>query len=120
MAGGKDAVVMRVAALRYWRAADARVVVEAWKRSGETCSEFASRYGIHPQRLRRWAEELEARGESLNFHPVRLVQGEAGPGPKDQPIEIVLVESCSVRVPAGFAAADLERVLGVLGLEAGC
>jgi hypothetical protein len=111
---------MRVAALRYWRAAEARVVVEAWRRSGEACSAFAGRYGIHPRRLRRWAEQLEAGGESVGFHAVRLVRRENGSGSKDQLIEIVLGEGCSVRVPAGFAAADLERVLTVLGVEGRC
>jgi len=41
MARRKDAAVARVAALRYWRAPQARVVVAAWRRSGETVRRFA-------------------------------------------------------------------------------
>ena len=45
-------------ALRYWRAAEARGVVEAWEESGETLAGFARRYGIHRRRLGRWVEQL--------------------------------------------------------------
>jgi hypothetical protein len=120
MAGEKDGAVVRVAGLRYWRAADARVVVEAWRRSGEGLLEFAARYGIHPIRLRRWAGQLEAAGEPLGFHPVRLVQSEERAGPSGEPIEIVIGGGCSVRVPPGFGAKDLERVLVVLAAEGRC
>ena len=55
MAHKRDAAVVRVAARRYWREADARVVVEAWRRSGESLSPFARRY-----RVRRGADLREA------------------------------------------------------------
>jgi hypothetical protein len=73
MARRKDAEVVRVAALRYWRSADARVVVDAWRRSGEGLRAFAERYEIHPRRLRRWAREFEEAVEPVRFHPVRVV-----------------------------------------------
>jgi len=128
MAGAKDMAVLRVSKLRYWRATDARVVVEAWRRSGEALREFARRYGIHPRRLGRWATELKAPPEpaeseaSVRFHPVRLVQQDDGAreSGEGEPIEIVLGEGCSVRVPPGFAAQDLERVLAVLVEGARC
>ena len=118
MAGnGKIEAVAQVAEQRYWRAAEARVVVEAWRASGEALGAFAARYGIHPRRVGRWAGQLGREDEeAVAFHPVRLVRAipTAGPG---APIEIVLGEGVRVRVPGGFAAEDLERVLGVL---AGC
>ena len=118
MAGnGKSVAVARVAEQKYWRATEARIVVEAWRASGEGLVVFAARYGIHPRRLRRWAGQLgPGAEETVAFHPVRLMAA-AGPAEPGAPIEIVLGEGVRVRVPGGFAAEDLERVLGVL---AGC
>jgi hypothetical protein len=112
---GKDAAVGRVAGRKYWRAADAQVVVEAWRASGERLEVFAERYGVRPRRVRRWARQLGPKAQAaVTFHPVRLV-GAARPVERKEPIEIVLSEEVRVRVPAGFCAEDLERVLGVLG-----
>lgn len=119
-ASRKDAAVARVAARRYWRAADARIVVEAWRSSGEELGAFAGRYGIHPRRLRRWAgQRVGETGGSVVFHPVRLVAA-AYRAPSIEPIEIVLGEGVRVRVPVGFCAEDLERVLGVLSQGTPC
>jgi hypothetical protein len=115
MAGRRGAAVAGVAALRYWRSTDARVVVDAWKRSGEGLRVFAERYGMHPRRLTRWARELDEAAEPVRFHPVRVVQTGDGARGDGAAIEIVLDERCRVRVPPGFAAEDLERVLEVLG-----
>lgn len=115
MAGnGTMEAVARVAERRYWRAADARIVVEAWRASGEGLGAFSERYGIHPRRVSRWAGQLGSEAEeAVVFHPVRLVAA-ALPAEPRAPIEIMLGDGCSVRVPAGFAAGDLERVLWVL------
>lgn len=104
----------RQAALQkdYWREADARAVVEAWRRSGQPLSRFARGHGLQPQRLSRWAARLDGNERSVRFHPVRVVRGEGGD--RREAIEVVLVDGLRVRVPAGFAAADLERVLAVL------
>lgn len=118
MASRKNAAVARVAALRYWRARDARLVVEAWKQSGEPLGTFVERYGLHARRVRRWATQLEEQAEPVRFHPVQLVQGTDGDRRDGESLEIVLGTGCTVRVPAGFAAEDLERVLEVLGV--GC
>lgn len=119
MAGRNDGVA-RVAGLRYWGAADARVVVEAWKDSEERLSEFARRHGIKARRLGQWVKRLESPGEGMAFHPVRVVQAPEGDAPRGEPIEIVMGDGRSVRVPPGFAAPDLERVLSVLGAGPTC
>lgn len=117
----RDGEVERVAALRYWRLAEAQVVVDAWKRSGEGLGAFAERYGIRPRRLRRWASEREASeseeaaAEPVGFYPVRVVRGADVEHRGNASLELVLGEECRVRVPPGFAAEDLERVLAVLG-----
>lgn len=122
MASGTNDVA-RVARLRYWQAEDARVMVEAWKESGERLTAFARQQGLKPRRLREWARRLEASGEAITFRPVRpvrVVETSSEEWAQHDPIEIVLGEGCSVRVPPGFAAPDLERVLGVLGADPGC
>ena len=112
--------VARVAKLRYWQAEDARVVVKAWKDSGERIPAFARRHGIKPRRLGQWVRRLESPGGGMAFHPVRVVQAPAQERPGPDPIEVVLGDGRSVRVPSGFAAQDLERVLGVLEARPAC
>jgi hypothetical protein len=50
----REPAVFRVATRRYWREADARVMVEAWRQSGTSLSAFIRRYGVHgTHRVRR-------------------------------------------------------------------
>ena len=108
-----------MAGLRYWRAGDAVVAVEAWKRSGEPMAAFARRHGIHRRRLGRWAKRLAGEAEAVDFHPVRLIRGEEERG-WGEPIEIGLGQGWRVRVPTGFLATELERVLEVLAAGGWC
>ena len=108
----KRAVTEQKHGSRYWREAEARVVVAAWRQSGETLTAFARRRGVHPRRLARWARRLEGkRGEPVRFHPVQLVAAR----PREAKLEILLRSGCRVRVPSGFAVEDLRRVLEVVG-----
>lgn len=117
MGDKQKAAVERVAGQRYWRGSEARVVVDAWRASGEGLAGFARRYGIQPRRVSRWARELEERGEPVRFHPVQVVGQGAGVRGEESRIEIELGDGATVRVPAGFAAEDLARVLEVLASE---
>lgn len=96
--------VGRVASLRYWQAEDARAVVEAWKESGDRLSAFARRHGIKPRRLSQWATRLEAASEAISFHPVQVVEAPPRERAQRDPIEIVLGEGYSVRVPPCYVA----------------
>ena len=116
----RKADVRRVAGRLYWREADARVVVDAWRSSGETLAGFARRQGIERKRLARWVRRLErAAVGPLHFHPVRLVESasETGGG---APIDIQLAGGQRVRVAHGFETEDLRRVLAVLAEAARC
>jgi transposase-like protein len=116
----RHADVRRVAERRYWRPGDARVVVEAWRDSGERLSGFARRHGVEPRRLARWVKRLEgAGGEAVRFHPVRLVE-RAPERWAGAPIEIHLAGGQRVRVPRAFEAEDLRRVLAVLAEGGRC
>ena len=46
--------VAQISRRGYWKEADARVVVEAWRSGGETLSKFAARYGVDAKRIARW------------------------------------------------------------------
>jgi hypothetical protein len=108
----RKAGVAEVAVRRYWREAEARVVVEAWRNSGESLSRFAWRHGVDPKRVARWALRIEgSESAPVRFHPVRLADHDGGDG---SAIEIHLVGGQRVRVLPGFQAEDLRRVLAVL------
>ena len=109
----------------YWRKADARQVVRAWRASGEALSTFAARHGVKAARLARWAGRLGRRGVGrrqpgrgeaeplkLRFHPVELVGHSTAL--ETRSIEVVLLDGRRVRVPSGFTSEDLERVLRVV------
>jgi hypothetical protein len=91
-----DRAIARVARQRYWRVDDARIVVAAWRGSGETQARFADRHGIHRKRLGWWIARLQRRvhapaahesgagqpepGALVRFHPVRVVDDSANHG----------------------------------------
>ena len=120
MADEVGVVEAQAAKRRYWREADARAVVEAWRRSGKGLSEFARERGLHARRLARWAARLEAAARSgdVAFHPVRLVGVSRAETRHGEALEVVLRDGRSVRVPYGFAPEHLRRLLQVLEAEA--
>jgi hypothetical protein len=67
---------------------------------------------------RRGAGAAGARPLKLRFHPVELVGSATGVQPSL--MQVVLLDGRRVRVPAGFASDDLERVLQVLGERRRC
>jgi hypothetical protein len=114
--------VRNVAARRYWREAEARVVLDSWRRSGERLGEFCRGLGVEARRVARWAGRIEREsGPSarVRFHPVHLVAGDRAPA-RAPAIEIDLSGGWRVRVAAGFAAEDLRRVLAVLDERSAC
>ena len=114
MAQMRNGAVLRAAKHRYWREADARVMVEAWRRSGASLSTFARRYGVHGTRIARWASRLASPRSAVRFHPVRVVAAAGRVRPGGDAIEVVLTDGRLVRVPPGFAPEDLHQVLRVL------
>lgn len=119
----KDAVVVEAAARRHWRKDDARLVIDAWRRSGQTMSAFARFYGIQYERLARWKRRLrgEPNGEpreAVRFHRVRVRPVERQSNDSVDRIELVLSKSRLIRVPHGFDAEDLRRLLAVVEASA--
>src|SRR6516225_1669670 len=105
---------------RRWSEAEARLVVSASQASGKSVSSFAREYGLQPSRIWRWLARLKGESKGgMRFHPVRLVEPEhVDPGPGT--IEVVLLNGRRVRVPQGFVAEDLVRVLEVLEGRVSC
>ena len=123
MARRQEVEVGEVVGKCYWREREARTVVEAWRQSGQSLSRFAREQGVRAPRILRWAARLEVRpsGRAVDFQPVRLIEA-AGVATRAavEPIEVVLSDGRRVRVPEGFAAAELARVLAVLEGRAAC
>jgi hypothetical protein len=106
-----------VARRAYWREHDARPVVTAWRRSGESLSQFAARLGVDRRRLSRWAVRLERpTSGAMRFVPVRVSaeHTDARRGDVAGGIEIAWRDGRRIRVAPGFATDDLRRVLSVL------
>lgn len=99
---------------RYWREEDAREVVGAWRRSGESRAQFCRAHGIAPARLSRWSARL-GKAKAVPFHPVRVV----GATPRtSEALVVELPGVATIRLAPGFAEEDLRRILNALEPEA--
>lgn len=109
----------KVAGRVYWREEEARQVIEAWQRSGESVTRFAARLGLDRRRVSRWATRLAQPTEApIRFVPVRVAA--ASTLPPGAPIDLELSDGPRIRVAPGFAAEDLRRVLAILDERASC
>jgi hypothetical protein len=73
MANQQDTQLSHASRRRYWREADARLVVDAWRQSGLLMAEFAKLHGVQAKRLSRWAQRLQTSLPPVTFHPVQPV-----------------------------------------------
>ncbi|GMV17378.1 MAG: hypothetical protein AMXMBFR56_56020 [Polyangiaceae bacterium] len=103
--------------------------VERWKASGLTATEFASRHGIAATSLKWWKWRLGsrdrkgvtrrrrsralARTTAAQMSPLTFVEMAAAV--RGEALELVFPNGLCIRVPAGFDAVALERLLDVLG-----
>lgn len=109
----RTASVRQIAKRGYWREVDARVVVDAWRQSGDSLAEFGRRHGVRSRRVAWWAARLpEAGPVDFQFHPVKLT-GELGRS-QDEKLEVELRDGSVIRLPGGFSLEDLRRILDAL------
>lgn len=99
--------------------------VGRWEASGLSAALFAARTGISAKSLVWWRWKLRslpqvALAPALDFLPVRVVDTRAHPPSTVEPIEIALPNGRVVRVPTGFDAAELERVLAIASGQGAC
>ena len=113
---------------RYWREEHARVVLDAWKASGESMAAFARRHELTVQRLRWWKRWLmptttstldEGDAFDAAFLPVHVVGREVATEPivdagAVEPLEVVVRGGRVIRVPDGFEPRTLARVVQTL------
>lgn len=107
MAGGRRRGVGSIRAR--WSEAEARPFVEAWRRSGMELGEFASARGVHPQRLRRWADRL---GDTEGTEPaLRLVPAVVRPA-----VAVVCVElpAAGIRIEVADPSEESARWVAML------
>lgn len=105
-------------------------LVTAWRASGMACKAFASELGVHPHTLSWWAWRLGSRslardavrpGRTGSLVPTArarapgFVEVVVSDAPSTVPCDFVLeVRDLRVRVPHGFDAGELRRLLGAL------
>lgn len=116
----------KIAESRYWRREDAEVVVNAWRASGDTLAGFARKWSLTPERISRWAANLDGKDEEpdASFLPVRVVESARSAAVDESAMASAswVGEVCHgdfvVRVPRGFATDEMARLLAVVaGVE---
>ena len=99
---------------RHWRQH-----IRDWQDSGLRISAFCARRGLSQQSFYAWRHELQRRdSEKALFVPIRLQNDD--PAAASQTLEVLLAGSRRIRVPAGFDAATLRKLLAVLEEGASC
>jgi hypothetical protein len=103
--------------------------IERWKDSGLTAKEFAAELGINAHSLTWWRWRLSSTRTAATKTRVRTQRtasevSSATPAPLTfvelsaavalEPLEVVLPSSLRIRVPSGFDAGALRRLLEVL------
>lgn len=107
----------------YWRR-----VLEQWRCSGRTVRWYCLQHGLSEPSFYAWRRSIQqrdwqaarsgqhrpvTRDSVATFVPVTVV----APAPA---LEVVLGDGRSIRVPAGFDAATLQRLLAVLDKAPSC
>jgi transposase-like protein len=97
-----------------WSEEEAREVLEALERSGQSVGAFAADHDLDPQRLYCWRRRLGVCAEATTFEEL-VVRAPAARGAADSSrFEILLRSGTVVRVPAGFDAEALASLLTVV------
>lgn len=87
-----------------------RDIVAAWLASGEGCKEFAAQRGVKATTLAWWKWKLgaEPAPQPLAFSSVEVVDM------AEPPDFVVELDALRVRVPVGFDAMELRRLVAAL------
>lgn len=99
-----------------WSEHEARGVLSAWEKSGQTIERFAKERGLVPQRLRSWRKKLEPRPASevvqssdvVGLLPLQVTQK------RGEPVAVYLRTGHVVRVGRGFDEEAFARVVAIL------
>jgi transposase-like protein len=103
-------IVERIAGRR-WSAEDARAVLAELDGSGLSVEEFAGGAGLDAKRLYRWRRRLRDAGHSLFVEVTARAPSAQG---RTDGFEVELDNGRRVRVPVGFDAGELRRLVEAL------
>jgi hypothetical protein len=101
-----------------WSEHEARGVLTAWRRSGQSLERFAKDRGLVPQRVRWWKNKLEGKAtalagsKALALLPVQVTQ--AAQPKRGEPVAIYLRTGHVVKVGRGFDEEAFVRVVALL------
>lgn len=102
-----------------WTHDDARQVIAALERSGQSVSVFAAEHGIDAQRLYVWRRRLGARAERTTFREL-AVSPTRGALEELERLEVVFPSGVFLRVPTSFDSDALARLFEVLAQASVC
>jgi hypothetical protein len=102
-----------------WSEHEARGVLSAWRKSGQSLERFAKERGLVPQRIRWWKAKLEGKSTALvraqsplALLPVQVTEPVA---PKrGEPVAVYLRSGHIVKVGRGFDEEAFARVVALL------
>jgi hypothetical protein len=100
-----------------WSEHEARGVLSAWRKSGQSIERFAKERGIVPQRVRWWRDKLEGKSTALVRSPLALLPvkvTEPAPVKRGEPVAVYLRSGHIVKVGRGFDEEAFARVVAVL------
>jgi len=97
-----------------WSEADARIVLNALARSGQSVRDFAEQHGVDPQRVYLWRRRV-AEGDRTTFREVVVrASHPTSMGVEGSSFEVTLASGLRIRVPTSFDAEALVRLLEAL------
>ena len=103
-----------------WRPEQAKLVVDAWKTSGESMDAFTEKHGIAFDRLNKWSQRFYRQktatpAQRLNFLPVKVTEEKPlrSSMPEDS-MDIRLPTGLSVSIRPGFDPAALKTLIETL------
>ena len=104
-----------------WRPEQAKLIVDAWKASGQSMDVFTQKHGIAFDRLNKWAQRFHrqkrpAPASKLNFLPVKVTEPKPlhTAMPEDS-MDISLPRGLTVSIRPGFDPAAVKTLLETLG-----
>jgi transposase-like protein len=103
-----------------WNAEDAREVIDALERSGQSVGAFAAEHELDPQRVYLWRRRLGVGAARSSFQEVVVRPSVARHDWPQGWFEVALASGTVVRVPAVFDAAALTQLLAVLVRSGAC
>ena len=101
-----------------WTEIEARGVLEAWKKSGQSLEGYARSRGLVPQRLHWWKKKLRFgavadKSRPVALLPVRVTETEAE-SRRGEPVTVLLRSGHMIKVGRDFDESAFARVVALL------